>query len=427
MKNRPKKHALLRVTLSFILASSLLLSGVMTAHMAFADTPAPGTPTAVNGRILTPRYSGDSVNWVEIAQCGDYSLIVRSTFINWYGQESRYGDPNFQYTPFAVEGWSTNYSTSRPRTIANNWFNGVGYDSADRLPANARLREFTMTNNALSTLGTASVNAGITNGISHPNTTYASSGNDVAFILSFSEAYNFISYTNFIRERGNVQDSNPIARANYGKIVMPTAYGYAMFFRSPGDTSNTIGSLLNLGYAFQITTDPNSVAGRGMTYPALWVDSRIFDPDYAYVTVEYKDAATGEVLAAADNYKINLFEGNSYGPYYAKEIRFFENGVLAPYSDPISGTAVKNQEVKITYLYTRGEATVTVVCWDFYRNVEISSTTETVPAGSYGPYEPPEILYFDFIGVSSLSDPAAGEIDLGGSVTIIFNYNRKIA
>ncbi|MCL1846983.1 MAG: hypothetical protein FWF91_03340 [Coriobacteriia bacterium] len=416
------------MALSLVLASTMVLLGTMTAEeKAYAD-PAPGTPTAVDGRILTPRYSGDTVDWVEIARCGDYSLIIRSSFLNWYSQASRYGDPAWQYAPFAFNGTSSAYGPSRPRAIVNDWFNGNGYDAADKLPANARLREFTMTNSATSVLGTSSGVPSITNGFSHPNTTYASYGNDVAFILSFSETYNFFSLQNDIRGRNpQVQDSDPIARANFNKVGMPSLYGYSMFLRSPGDslTSSTIGSLLSTGRIFQVTTDPTFNLERGLTYPALWVDSKIFDPDYAYITVEHRDAVTGELLAPADTDKVNVFEVDSYGPYYAESFRFYGPGVLAPYSAPITGAATKNQEVTITYLYTRGEATVIIECRDASRNTIISPVEdEIIPAGNYGPYEHPVLPLYTFDRVSAASAPLAGEIDLGETITIIFLYNR---
>lgn len=432
MGKRPKKQ-IIKAVLSCVLVGVLTLSGILATNNTAYAASADGTPTAVNGRILTPRYSGDSVDWIEIAQCGDYSLIVRSSWINWYAQASRYGDPSWQYAPYAYSGSSSEYSTSRPRGIINEWFNGGGYDAADRLPADARMRNFTVANNAFTVRGTAGGQASLTNGFSRPTTNYVRSGSDVAFALSYSEVANFFSKQYDVRGANpQVQTSSATAQANFNKIKMPDAlYNtifYTMFLRSPGDslTTSTAGGLISSGRVFQIMTDPNNTSERGLMYPALWVDSDIFEPDYAYVTVEYKDAETGEMLAPADTYNIDLFDSTSYGPYYAKDIRFYEAGVLAPYSAPISGTATKDQEITITYLYSLGEATIVVECRDSLRGTLLSSSTEIVPAGDYGPYGAPVIPLYTYEQVSPLSAPVAGEIERDENLTIIFLYQRRV-
>ena len=172
----------------------------------------------MDGLILSPKLTGDTAEWIEIAQYGDeYSLIVRAEFINHNTEANRYNNPEFQYAPFD----EVNYVDSMANRIVNKWFNNVApgeSDAVDNLDGDARLRQFTMANTAMSNLGTASVLAGMDNGYSTPETTNLSDGDGVAFILSYSEAANF-SITHFIRENAELanQLSNSMAESNFIK------------------------------------------------------------------------------------------------------------------------------------------------------------------------------------------------------------------
>ena len=267
------------------------------------------TPTleGVDGRILTTDKSGDLVNWVEIARYGKYSLIVRSSYLNVYAGSGHYGDYAWQYIDF---GSSNAYSTSSLRVRINAWFNGIASVTGDNLPANARLRGFTMQNNAAGLPGTASTEAALTNGFSLPSNTYIPMGNDVSFALSYSEAANFCSITHQVRGRiPEAQESNNIAKLNYAKITIPQQYLYTAWLRSAGDNANTASALSTVlgaeqGRAFQCFVSANASAEKGLVYPALWVDSAVFDNDP--VTLSYN--ANGGSGAPAPH----SVPGNSY-------------------------------------------------------------------------------------------------------------------
>jgi hypothetical protein len=164
-------------------------------------------PTLDEGRILTPLQTGDSENWVEIAKNGNYSLIVRAHYINIY-ENGHKNDPPWNY---AFYGANNAYGSSSVRSNINEWFNGTA--GTDKLPSGARLRQFTVQNNATSILGTGSNAVGLTDGFSKPNPTYAPSGNDVAFALSFGEAANFCSKTYFLRNSSPSDQKSPAIAA----------------------------------------------------------------------------------------------------------------------------------------------------------------------------------------------------------------------
>jgi len=274
------------IWLLFIL--SLVLFVFLPIHSAFA-----ADPTGVDGRILTPDKTGDVVNWIEVARYGNYSLIVRANFLNANNCGSfYYGKYEYQYLAFSTG--STVYTTSNLYMSLNNWFKGNANSTAENLPANARLRQFTMENTALTAIGTASTKAGLTNGFSIPTITQRGTGDNIAFAMSYSEAVNFISHTHFVRESNpQTQNSNDIARANWTKISIP-AYDPASklnmcgaWLRSPGDTNNTVGILSNdryLGgrvFQYHVNNGPQEC---GFAYPALWVSQGIFDTNTRTVT-----------------------------------------------------------------------------------------------------------------------------------------------
>jgi len=157
-----------------------------------------------------------------------------------------------------------------------------------------------MQNTALTTPGTASTQAGLTDGFSAPTNVQNGTGNDIAFALSFSEAVSFVSSHSFIRGRNPATQANgSIAAANWSKMSVPFPdfsdgiLAYGAWLRSPGDVTNTIGAVsfevrpagdvLYRGRAFQIH-QPWGQNERGFIYPALWVDQAIFQPDTITIT-----------------------------------------------------------------------------------------------------------------------------------------------
>ena len=207
--------------MSFAIVFVLLTSVFFSIPPSSADSPTGTTPTGVTGATLSPSITGDTSDWIEIARQNEYSLIVRKNYINIYSGSGHYGDPIWQYCPYSTT-LNNNYNDNscNVRDAINNWFNGHAYGSAvDNLPANARLRDYTVHNTATSTLGTSNEIESQTNGFSQPTTNQAKTGHDLAFALSYSEVAKFLSKTHDVQGMNpQIQPSNPIAIANFDKI-----------------------------------------------------------------------------------------------------------------------------------------------------------------------------------------------------------------
>jgi uncharacterized repeat protein (TIGR02543 family) len=284
-----KKKSLL--SLALIVA---LLTMVFLPAQTNATTPITDTPVGVDGRILPAIMAGDTSNWVEIARNGEYSLIVRTNYINWYPNNR--GNPEWQYTPY---GATNTYTNSKVCAIINAWFNGIAASTADNLPADARLRNYAMQTNAINVVGTCNTANSMTNGYSKPTVYQVGVGNDIAFALSYSEAANFLSKTHDIRAMNpQIQPSGTVANTNYAKISIPQTHCYGMWLRSPGDLSNTAGDLDYTGRVFQLQINPNGYSEKGLVYPALWVNSAIFETAPTSYNINY--ALNGGVNAPSN-------------------------------------------------------------------------------------------------------------------------------
>jgi len=241
--------------------------------------PSDGDPDVGDGEILGTDKTGDTSEWIRIATSGAYSLIVRKNYISIYN--GKHGQYDWNYAAF---GLNTNYnhSENQVRPAINAWFKNAATGDKDNLPANARLRNYTMQNNAAQKLGEGSSLAGMFNAFSKPTTTQIPSGDDVAFALSYTEAANFCSKTHDIRpitDNLEVKPSAAQAIFNFGRLNIPQVYEYGMWLRTPGDISGTAGALDYTGRAFQFHISPSTSNERGLVYPALWVKSTIFtDP-----------------------------------------------------------------------------------------------------------------------------------------------------
>jgi uncharacterized repeat protein (TIGR02543 family) len=304
-----KKKSLFSLTLIFALLTMVLLP----IPMSFA-APIIDVPIGVNGRILAPDMTGDTSNWVEIAKNGDYSLIVRENFINIYNQASYYSNPEWQYVSY---GSTNSYTTSNVRNKINDWFNGVAKGATDNLPANARLRDYTMQNNAISVLGTSCDPAkSLTNGFSKPTIYQVGIGNDVAFALSYGEAANFCSKLYFMREMSIAnQPSSTLAVSNYNKVSIPAGYVYTMWLRSSGDLSSTASAMSNNDGSFGGRVFQNQLSStteKGLVYPAVWVNSAIFETRYD-VTVHDSYAAVTGAGSYAVGTTVTVDAGSRYG------------------------------------------------------------------------------------------------------------------
>ncbi|MDR1706288.1 MAG: hypothetical protein LBS19_16635 [Clostridiales bacterium] len=238
--------------------------------------PITDIPAIAEGRILAPDKSGDKTDWVEIARNGDYSLIVRSGYINTDTQLPTQGNPSYQFTAF---GTTNNYNTSNVRRKINDWFMGTADASAEVLPENARLRSFTVRSDAPAALGTGAASAaGKDDGFSKPSAIKDPRGSDVAFALSYGEAASFASKAYAWGGGADSQNSVQAAADNFAKLGIPTddtnKYN-RLWLRSPGSTSDMASSLSQSGLVFQ--TPANDTEQCGLLYPALWVQSDVFN------------------------------------------------------------------------------------------------------------------------------------------------------
>ncbi|MCL2550275.1 MAG: hypothetical protein FWE78_05050, partial [Methanimicrococcus sp.] len=277
---------------------ALIFTGsVVTTNFISAADGSDELTAAADGAILPPSVTGDTADWVEIARysdsSGNYSLIVRTTYLNV--RSNNQDEPEFQYTQYS-SGDAANYSQSYVRKFINEWFNGGA--RADELPADARLRDYTVESNAIKVPGTSQTEEALANGFSTPTSNQVRTGEDVAFALSYSETAEFLSKTYFLRAQTQTMHSNDIASANFDKITLPKREHSCMWLRSAGDIAGFAGSLSYLGYAFQ---DYNGPQTSGYVYPALWVRTSLFETSY---TVHYYLQGT-DVSVKADKEMTN--------------------------------------------------------------------------------------------------------------------------
>jgi len=233
---------------------------------------ATGAASVVDGRILDDAKTGDG-EWVEIARNGDYSLIIRKDFIKCYQDQDQTEYWNW-YAP-QVNGNDYGTPTNFLRTEINKWFNMETNGNADGrqvLAKDARLRKFTVQNNAYNTLGSpCQYPASLADGFSRPTTYQTGEGNDVAFVLSWSEAACFCSIDSRYRDnKPAVINSGPIAAANYGKL----SNLHAIYLRTAGETSDMMAIIFGGG-----SEDHGQVfqSNKAYIHPALWVHGSIFD------------------------------------------------------------------------------------------------------------------------------------------------------
>jgi len=249
-----------------------LINGQMVDKRPITE---PGAGNGVDGRILTDEETGDG-EWIEIARNGDYSLIVRRNFINTYKQASNKNDPAWQGVYY---GNNYAYNGSDLQTTINNWFTGNNIDGAqDKLAANARLRDYTVKNTMINTIGTGSgVSSYLTNGLSKPIAEPDRTGLNVAFALSYSEAANYISMSYRTNQGGTAQtNSQDIARANFAKLTKLSNH-HEIWLRSPGTNTYT-GSAIAVWKSSSDDGNVFQVDGLNLVYPALWVHQDIFNP-----------------------------------------------------------------------------------------------------------------------------------------------------
>jgi len=327
-----------RRVLSVLVAAVLLMTAMLAAQPIVASASSQ-LPVAVEGRMLESSEAGDTSAWIEIARYGDYSLIIRQTPLTsnttWY---------------FNMIGNSA-YSNSLPRKEFNTWY-------SSKLPVNAKLRSFAVTNNAMSNLGTFGTTA--VDGISRPLGVTAPFGNDVAFALSFYEAASYCS-TQYAAQQ---IAGSPVTRAsskeatnNYNRLL-PTFTGAsqtpAYWLRTPGQLNQYACCVVYAGgtpvdltkgcvYQQQI------MGNYGHYRPAMWVGSGIFQ-ETGTIIVKHVNIADNTPLSADEIYSV---PAGPYGPYDPKTFGDYNYAGLAPGSAQPSGFISENETLTIIYQYTQ--------------------------------------------------------------------------
>jgi uncharacterized repeat protein (TIGR02543 family) len=235
-----------------------------TVYAQWQESVIADVPTAVDGRILTAAKAGDSSDWIEIARNGKYSLLIRrlSVYYDFFGNTKA-------------------YNSSNVRKYINDFFNSSSTVPMQPLPNNANLRRYTVKNNALSKLGTSCEIASLYDGYSKPTGEYAIAGDDVCFALSWCEAVNLCSETREMNRiiTTNILTNSTIAARNYAKLHQPNAN---IWLRSPGMGSTMaaclFGYVIRSGVQYTGTVFQHDISyGRQLMYPAVWVDSAVFN------------------------------------------------------------------------------------------------------------------------------------------------------
>ena len=405
MHIRHTKRPFAQKVLSLFLTTALLVTIFIPLPVAAYAAPIEAVPTAVDGRVLPAVWAGDTSDWVEIAVNGDYSLIIRKEVLE-------IGSMAFDRRNVDT------YQISDVRSAVNSWFNTT-------LPGAARLRNYTVGNNSFTQIGNF---AEITQGFSSPTTVKRSTGNDVAFLLSFAEAAMFCS-RQYATSTTTWTASPALAVTNFGKLYSPpgaeNTMGDFWWLRSPGHYATGTKTASSVGTHSKDTGSMVYASSALSTYPfvrpALWVDSRVFLTT-GTINIIYIDALDGTIIAIET---VIVPEG-PYGPYNPGSIRFFLPAELSPDSDPISGWITGGDVVNIVYLYLRGSASITIVNYNRWDDEDITRTDFFVFAGEYGPYEPEELYGFGPGVMMPYSDQPAGLLDIGQSATIVFGYYRDL-
>ena len=71
------------------------------------------------------------------------------------------------------------------------------------------------------------------------------------------------------------------------------------------------------------------------------------------------------------------------------------------------------------------KATIKIINYDISSDVELSQKSDTIDAGSYGPYTPDVIPGYEYVGLGTGSAPTSGTIAVNDTKIIIFNYKKS--
>jgi uncharacterized repeat protein (TIGR02543 family) len=252
-----------------VIAAALFLATFTMSQVASAAT------TGVMGRYLSMGKAGDTSDWVEIAQYADKSLIVRKACLTNLGKVV-FANSNTDY-----------YMYSSVRDLVNNWFKNT-------LGKTARMRNFTIKSTATNSLADLGYFGTTANGISKPTDNDVSTGDDVAFLLSYGEAALYCSIK-YATSTVSVTDSPALAKNNFNMLTRPGNGVMQDFWwlRSPGHISTTTKNASTIGTHGGILPDGTVYASSAQAAypyvrPALWVRSSIFDDDVVKIDITYQ-------------------------------------------------------------------------------------------------------------------------------------------
>ena len=239
---------------------------------ALPPKPPKDIPDEVEGRVLPAQKAGDSSDWLEIAQNGEYSLIIRANCVA----------PNSSFN----NSKDAHYAGSLLQSRINAFYAG--------LSANSGLKQNAIMSDAVSKIITSHDAASLNNKNAYSKPTgYAPTpgATDVAFAPSYQEFASFCSIKTYSGS------ASPIAKRNYN--YLKKGKGDVDLFesmtRSPYDSAYTLFietttvyySAGNDGYFHADVpqwndvwtgTYQSAVNGPGWgVRPAMWVRSSIFD------------------------------------------------------------------------------------------------------------------------------------------------------
>ena len=183
-------------------------------------------------------------------------------------------------------------------------------------------------------------------------------------------------------------DSGAIQKA-FWETVAPGAYGpysaetFADYQNARlADDSDPVSGTVQAGAVVRIT----------YLYDKIPEPDPDPDPTMGTITVEHRDAETGELLMESFTEEV---EPGEYGPYNSDIFPgYFQSGWLPEDSAPPYGTIEAGETIAITYLYERnweGKAVIWVTYREAGTNQWLDADRYEIEAGAYGPFEPKEI------------------------------------
>jgi len=212
----------------------------------------------------------------------------------------------------------------------------------------------------------------------------------------------------------NLSSGSVLQTDNYSfNISQPTSYGPYGARSIPGFGA---GVLAPFGDAAAGSINPGETKNVIYLYTPVLVLST--------VNIVHKDAQTGAVLMN-ESFTFNISQPVNYGPYEPRRIAGYNDGVRAQNSDPVSGIINPGETKTITFQYTRGTATIYILCIDLASNNTIKIEVQTVTAGNYGPITPPTIAGYTYRQLATFGDPVQGVVDANQTRVIVFQYARS--